>query len=293
MKTITSIINFIWKCFGTFQTQQKMNSLQDFFESNFQNFFESTLLVYQRDWLIDLFTSENAPNKDCTFQILTEHSFALNSPDYYSPTDFREYKTTRSQRFVCKVEQIFQKKPVKHIDLGCGRGGITLDFLLRKNISVGLDGTDVFSTAFEREWDILGGKNLFTADVCEEFKIFYKEKKGKEEPFQADIITAFELLEHLPEEKLSRFFKNIADHLTANGLFVCSISYGSYMINGIEHHICRHPKDWWISKMGECGFVPVENNPFHPYDFPRGCDHNYDFIKHPELGCHLVMQKNR
>ena len=281
MKIIAPIIDFFWKCLGTFQIQMKLKSMQEFSD------------VYQRDWLIYLFTSENAPNKNYDFQVLTEKPIAMTSPDHCSPADFQEYQTTRSQRFICRVEQIFQKKPIKHIDLGCGRGGITLDFLLRKNISIGLEGTDIFSISFEREWDILAGRNLFTADVCEEFKIIYKEKNRNEEPFQADIITAFELLEHLPEEKLSGFFKNIVDHLTVSGLFVCSISYGSYMINGIEHHLCRHPKDWWISKMGEYGLVPVEKNPFHPYDFPRGCDWDYDFIKHPELGCHLVMQRNR
>lgn len=285
MTIISKIINFIWRCLGTFQLQCD--------SSKIQKTMENTYLKYLRDGLIDLFMSERAPNKEQIFFVKTEFPVALKSPDYFSPTGFKEYCTTRSQRFVCSCERIFKKKPIKHIDIGCGRGGITLDFLLRHHISIGLDGSDCLSIAAEREWDILGNKNLFTADACQKYEIFYKDKNQDGVPgvFHADIITAFELLEHLPESRLDGFFKNILFHLDRNGLFVCSVSYGSYVLNGVEHHLCRHPKSWWLKKLDGYGFIESSVNPFHPYDFPRGCEPGYDFVANPSLGCHLILKK--
>lgn len=100
---------------------------------------------------------------------------------------------TRCPRFVRKCEDIFGHK-IRALDLGCAGGGLVLDFLLAGHSSVGLEGSD-YSLKWQRaEWRFLRDR-LFTCDITEPYSII-DNSAGK--PAQFDLISAWEVLEHLP-----------------------------------------------------------------------------------------------
>lgn len=223
------------------------------------------------------------------YSIETVKNIAVDSPDHIEPDSTYE-GIVRKPLFVKACEKLIDKDRLNFLDIGCGAGGLVFDFIKRGHFAVGLDGSDACKQKDVGYWNYL--KHLHTCDVSETYKILDESNKR----IQFDIVSMWEVFEHIQEEKCNSVLKNIHDHLSADGLFVGSISQQEYVNqeSGICYHVTLKSKSWWYEKFKKNKFKIVESQ-FKFVEYCRGVGdsyqdlHNYD--KEPHLGFHFVLQK--
>jgi SAM-dependent methyltransferase len=245
--------------------------------------------IYYRDLMMVLDrTSGFVPQPD--FELQTDHPVAFASHDHQFPWGTKN-DNTRSPRFVRACESAFAT-PIQYMDLGCSGGGLVLDFILCGHRAVGIDGSDYSLKAQRAEWRLLRN-SLFTADIAYPFTIL---ERATGRPMACDVISAWEVLEHLSEEQLPRLFENVARHLKPGGLFVGSVTTapdGDPEL-GIVYHLSVQPRPWWEAIFRRCGFTNSETNPFQHADFCRLTGNgpmDPDNRTNPEIGFHFVLRK--
>lgn len=217
-----------------------------------------------RDLMIVLEKNTNfIPKHKITLK--TKNPIAFESNDHKVPHGtIRD--NTRYPRFIRKCELLFPKKEHLYmLDLGCSGGGMVLDACLRDHIGIGLEGSDSSLIMQRAEWRLLR-KNLFTCDITKPFKLIENNKTCR-----FDVITAWEVMEHLPEESLDQFFENLKKHMNKTSLFICSIAAWNDIdpITKVNWHVNVKPLKWWIKIFNKSGFQVI-NNVFDEADFPRG-----------------------
>ena len=199
---------------------------------------------------------------------------------------------TRCGPFVWRSEQYFQKK-MKICDLGCAGGGLVYDFISRGHFAVGIDGSDVNLVSGRAHWGIIP-ENLYVADITKDFYFFDQDSSSH---FKFDLITAWEVMEHIPENLVEPLMANVARHLDSQGCFACSIATFPHFdpVSGAIWHVNIHPKKWWIDKFDSLGFEAINDHPFLTRDFPRGSGNpfaaDWNAETHPQLGFHLILKK--
>ena len=222
--------------------------------------------------------------------LVADSVLAASSADHLFPRGTMR-DNTRHPRFVHRCEEIFQRK-VRHLDLGCAGGGLVWDFLLAGHSSYGVDGSDYSRVEQRAEWRLLW-KNLFTADITKPFE--FVDPNGASVKF--DVITAWEVLEHIHEADLRGFFDNVRINLASDGLFVASIatSPDEDLSRNVVWHVTVRNRDWWLNRIEASGFKIVHNL-FVTRDYVRGSgnprslggDWNADLS--PENGFHVACQ---
>ncbi len=204
------------------------------------------------------------PESDIVLQ--TDYPVAYESLDHLYPHGtIRD--NTRYPRFVEKCEMLLKPKVnLAFLDLGCSGGGMVLEAALRGHISIGLEGSDCSKKEQRAEWRLLGDR-LQTCDITKPFLLRNAENKIQ----QFDIITAWEVLEHIAEDDLPQLFKNISIHLTETGYFIASIADWDDIDpeSGVNWHVTVHPYQWWVQKFSEAGFTICTSN-FDVIDLARG-----------------------
>lgn len=196
----------------------------------------------------------------------TDHPIAYESLDHLYPHGtIRD--NTRYPRFVEKCEELLlPKRDLAFLDLGCSGGGMVLESALRGHLSMGLEGSDCSKKEQRAEWRLLGDR-LQTCDIT---KPFYLRRLDNEIQ-QFDIITAWEVLEHIAEADLPQLFENIRNHLTDDGYFVGSIANWDDIdpVSGVNWHVTVHPYEWWAEKFNNAGFK-ICTEDFAVIDLARG-----------------------
>ena len=244
-------------------------------------------ILYKNNYL------ENV-NKAIDIELLADSKIAFYSPDHLYPRGTLN-DDTRCPSFVFKTQSYFQGK-CNHLDLGCAGGGLVYDFNQMGNFSLGIEGSDVSKLMSRANWKVLPN-HLRTADITKNYKFISKETG---ENFLFDIITAWEVMEHIAEEDLFNMISNISRNLRKDGLFVCSIAtFPDYdPATGVQWHVTIQEKDWWIQKFSFHGFQEFKDSPYEIKDFPRGsgnplCREGSDWnaFSNPEKGFHLVLKK--
>ena len=233
-------------------------------EENFENIHRHIDFTY-RDIMILLKNNISKLNKTITLE--TKYPIAYESNDHLFPHGtIRD--NTRYPRFIRSCEQFFDKigkGDISFLDLGCSGGGIVLDALLRGHVGIGLEGSDESLKQQRAEWRLLEN-NLFTCDITKEFSLmeFNHVKKF-------DVISAWEVLEHIKEEDLSTLISNINKHLNDDGIFIASIANWDDIdpATGVNWHVTKHAYDWWGKVFKEQGFK-IMTNEFSPLDLARG-----------------------
>ena len=222
-----------------------------------------------------------------TYRLVTDHPIAYQSDDHIHPRGTRN-DNTRSPRFVSAAERIFQRK-IRVLELGCAGGGLVLDFLLAGHEAVGVEGSD-YSLIWKRaEWANIPN-HLFTADITKPFEFIESDQAVK-----FDLITAWELLEHIDDGSLDGLFENIRRHLSDDGFFVGSVAtFDDFdRTTGAIWHVTVKPREWWRERITRAGFE-VMAEPFSTADYPRGSGnpraHDWNASTHPELGFHICFR---
>lgn len=168
-------------------------------------------------------------------EVRTEKRVAVNSPDHIRPWGTAQDNST-NHRFNEKVFKLFGQKRIRVLDLGCSGGGFVRSMVDDGHDAIGIEGSDYSARMRRAEWRTIP-ERLFTADVTEPFEVL---ENGSLITF--DLITAWELLEHLKEEKMGIVCSNVIKHLEENGLFIASICTAPDQ----DLHQTVRPRDWWL-----------------------------------------------
>lgn len=250
----------------------------------------------QRDILIALMSNIDLESLK-GFKCVTDYPVAYDSPDHIHPVG-TVLDHTRHPRFIRACEDYFggSSKPLSFLDLGCSAGGMVLDAVLRGHVGVGLEGSDISRLQQRAEWRLLRD-TLFTCDVTRPFAL----GRGEIETFKFDVISAWEVLEHLTAEGVEGLFANLARHTRPGSIFACSISQvdGGFTEDGTPLHQTLEPLPWWQERAAKHGFDVLESQAFLPLDFARGNGNSSVYYRpahsyqEKEGDCFLVIFQRR
>jgi cyclopropane fatty-acyl-phospholipid synthase-like methyltransferase len=102
-------------------------------------------------------------------------------------------------------------------------------------------------------------------------------------PKKFDLITAWEVLEHIETIRLPVVFENISNHLVDSGILMGSISYTSDKPDHVELHQTIQPIEWWDEKMRKAFTLLA----WPPKVTPARIEHNSIFVLAKKKGARL------
>lgn len=212
-----------------------------------------------------------------------EREVAYESPDHLQPWGTKR-DNSRNPRFNDKLYRLFPRyeQMLKVLDMGCSGGGFVKSCFDEGCLAVGIEGSD-FSKKFRRaEWRTIP-EYLFTCDITGNFDISL-EFQGKTERMIFDVVTSWEVMEHIAEPDLATVAANVKKHLAPTGLWIMSVNPNEEIINGVRLHQTVREKPWWVGKFEGLGLYHLEEyvNYF-----------NGQFVRGPKYGgpgsFHLVL----
>jgi cyclopropane fatty-acyl-phospholipid synthase-like methyltransferase len=178
----------------------------------------------------------------------TDHLHPLYSKDYTEPKG-GAHDNSNSEEFV----NCFKQKSINYLDLGCAGAAIVESMFNQGHNSFGIDGSDSQKKEGLNSWGRIP-ERLFNADITESFH-FVDEDTSERVKF--DVISAWDVLEHLYEDRLPSFCDNLKNNLKPDGMFVCGVA--DFPDEG--YHVTLHNKDWWVDMFDKNGFV-LESDDF-------------------------------
>lgn len=181
------------------------------------------------------------------YNILTFHPIALDSLDHLHPHGTAQ-DNSNNPDFCSAIENLFGRK-VSVLDLGCSGGAMVRHFLETGHDALGLEGSNYSLVHNRAEWPIIPN-NLMTCDCSRPFLVL---RKGI--PATFDLITAWEVMEHIPEERLDIFLDNIKRHLAPGGVLVASIPFDQGEPSE-QWHVTWKSRIWWDELFRRHGYVP-------------------------------------
>lgn len=215
------------------------------------------------------------------FILETDHPIAADTVDHQHPHGTKN-DNTRWPRFVAACERHFGAG-LSVLDLGCAGGGLVSDFTERGHNAIGLEGSNYSLLSRRAEWPVIPDR-LRTCDLRHPFAIW--EIDGS--LMQFDVVSAWDVLEHIPETALSTLLQNVRRHLKPSGVFTGTVSTrpSKPAPDGRNYHATVRDREWWRKRFYESGFVETEPPPFETEDYPRGNGINFpaNFVVAPEQG---------
>jgi 2-polyprenyl-3-methyl-5-hydroxy-6-metoxy-1,4-benzoquinol methylase len=250
---------------------------------------ESQIERLQRDLYRQIYFSKFCRTRP-PFLLKTDHSVAMDSDDHKWPHGTL-HDNSKNQLFNVKLYDLLAYQPdLRLLDLGCSGGAFVRSILDDGYTAVGLEGSDMSKKLSSGEWGTIP-LHLFTCDITKPFHI--QGTEARRELF--DVITAWELLEHIPKASLADLIKNIHDNLRPNGYFIASVATfrDENPLTGAVYHVTLEPKPWWISQFAESGFREVSHHKFTTRDWVRGNGTGLTNWSEEEgdYGFHLLLQK--
>ncbi len=208
------------------------------------------------------------------FQLITKHPVALTSLDHMFPCGTSRDNSVNPV-FNQKLYALFPEQKLYVLDLGCSGGGMVKSILDDGHTAVGLEGSNYSLLHQRAEWATIPD-SLFTCDITFPFVLH----DGNEKPYPFDVITSWEVLEHIEEYDIVGVIENIHAHLKQNGLFIGSTTDMDWIENGIEYHRTKKPLQWWIDLFGEYQFYhDVKLEQHFGDDWVRAVQNNFVFRK--------------
>lgn len=178
------------------------------------------------------------------YRVDTNYPLAADSPDHKNPHGAR-FGGTSSPRFIDEIERLLGPK-LRTLALGCSGGRLVKDLADRGHDSCGLEGSDYHVQHQSGSWPVLHNDRLFTCDISRPFQVM---RDG--EPALFDVVTMWDVLEHISTKRLETTFKNIYKHLDAKGLLIGTIGLtpSPHPKTGVELHQTVQPKAWWRDRL--------------------------------------------
>jgi predicted TPR repeat methyltransferase len=191
--------------------------------------------------------------------VMTDFPIAYESHDHTEPKGTMNDNTHKPE-FVARLNEISNGVKIILADLGCSGGGLVKDMLDDGHQAVGIEGSDYSLKQKRAEWATIPD-NLFTADITKPFFVVDENKITG----LCDVITAWDVLEHIPEIDISGLITNIRNNLKVGGLFVCSIA----TFVDEPHHVTLRPKEWWLKEFAKFKLVPNDGELFTEHQMVR------------------------
>jgi cyclopropane fatty-acyl-phospholipid synthase-like methyltransferase len=96
-----------------------------------------------------------------------------------------------------------------------------------------------------------------------------------------DVITAWEVMEHLPADRLPTLCDNVKRHLAPDGIWIMSVS----LQHGMYHQTVQ-PRAWWLDVFAKNGFVNDDSMVAHfGMDWIRGP------LQKAPMSFHLILKR--
>lgn len=190
--------------------------------------------------------------------IITEHPVAVDSPDHLYPHGTRIFGRS-NPRFIIKLMNLFPSDYFPSLlDLGCGSGVFVREALDMGIDAYGVEGSDCSKNMRRAAWRDIP-ERLCTCDIAEPFRIRPDIPTCTSLARCFDVITAWEVVEHIPESGLCGLVANIDQHLKPDGFLIVSTVNGACVLNGgVDLHQVHWPKSEWIKFFEYCGFIHDE-----------------------------------
>lgn len=196
-------------------------------------------------------------------KIKTNHPIAYESPDHIMPWGTMRDNST-NEDFINQTEQWFNNEKFNVLDIGCSGGQMIVDYHNRGHLAIGVEGSDYSIKHQRANWPSYHNKNLFTADATKPFN--FEFITGDQVKF--DLITAWELIEHIHPNDLNELFKNIYNNLKPEGIFVASISTKPDVIDGVVlHQSVFQQFEWLFDILTETAAFKDTDLEWFPYPF--------------------------
>lgn len=216
------------------------------------------------------------------YKLVTDYPIAYDSPDHQIPHGTK-WDNSTNPAFNAKLYQFLRDRaahPYWVLDLGCSGGGFVKTLVDDGHEAIGLEGSDYSLKLKRAEWGTIPD-HLFTCDVTKPFMLCCSFQNDLASQAEFDAITAWELMEHIPEDRLGGLAENVLGHLAPHGIFICSVSPN----HDGPWHVCVKPKGWWEGRFAELGFKSVPGGVAHFGD---------DWIRGPSQGApgsfHFVLE---
>jgi SAM-dependent methyltransferase len=223
-------------------------------------------------------------------ELHTDHPLAADSNDTLHPRGAKQDNSI-CPRFNQRLYQLFNRRPgLKVLDLGCAGGGLVRTLLDDGHCAIGLEGSDWPLLNQFGEWGTVP-YHLLTCDITQPFTL---TTRSTGQPIQFDAITAWEVMEHIPEERIAPLMENVDRHLAPGGWVLFSIA--TFLdwspTTGVAWHRTVQPRAWWEARFAALGFIPSNDHPFGPYDWLRGSGNGrYDWKPEDGMGFHIALRR--
>lgn len=208
--------------------------------------------------------------------LITAIPIALDSPDHLHPWGTKRDNSTREEFWSGLASGLGKKFSL--LDLGCAGGGLVAQGAELGYDAIGLEGSDYWATRTSentkqaKQWGYWHNRRLFTCDITFPFfliELDYDLITQSEEILtplistkKFDVITAWEVFEHLNPERLQITLGNIWHHLEDDGFCFLSIGKESDSPEGHELHQIIQPPDWWADQLTKFGLFEIAQYPF-------------------------------
>jgi SAM-dependent methyltransferase len=201
------------------------------------------------------------------FLLETETPIATTSADHQWPRG-TAFNSSTNRNFNLKLYHHFAYRPdLRVLDLGCAGGGFVQSILEDGYSAIGIEGSDWSRKLRSGAWDTCP-HHLLTADITARFQL--RDRTGT--PLRFHCITAWEVLEHIPAEKLPGLLENIVRHLAPDGIFVASVDTvpDADPTIGAVYHVTLQSKPWWLAQFAKIDLFECTAHPFDKRDYVRG-----------------------
>lgn len=216
------------------------------------------------------------------FTVDAVRPIAFDSPDHVMPHGTKR-DNSRNPLFNRKLWLLFPNRKLALLDVGCAGGGFVKSCLEDGHLAIGLEGSDYSLKRQRAEWATIP-ENLFTCDITADFRV--RNGASNEGPVSFQIVTAWEVMEHIRTRDLPKVCENIKQHLAPGGIWIMSIAPIEDVINGVQLHQTVQNREWWVRIFADHGF---ENHPelerYFGDDWVRGR------LQGAPLSFHLVLTR--
>jgi hypothetical protein len=190
-------------------------------------------------------------------RLRAQQEVALTSPDHLLPWGTKRDNSI-NRRFNDKLYKLYPRfgQQLKVLDLGCSGGGFVKTCFDDGCLAVGLEGSDFSKRVGRAEWRTIP-EYLFTCDITKPFELSLEVEQGTT-LLQFDVVTSWEVMEHIAERDLPAVTANVKRHLSPGGLWIMSVSPNEEVIHGTRLHQTVRAKQWWVEMFAGLGLTHME-----------------------------------